>query len=358
MSDIDKLSKWIKSEYAPRCDRVNLSPASSGFSAESLFCDLIASNGQISERLVVRLEKPGGEVFLDSDIAVQKRVMKALKQPGIPVPEVRFSEMTGALLGRRFLATTRIEGRNFPQAPNYYTAGWVLELDSAKRSIIWRDALTVMGRLNRLSTRDGFGFLERPGYGRIGIDQYLGWLQMWRDDVFGHEYEHPVIDKGLAFARSEKPESLPVNVVWGDSNPSNMLFDSAGRLCAILDFEACTLGPAEIDLGWWFFLDRSRARGRPLLSGVPDRGESIDIYSEALGREAQSVDYFEMLGGIKMALVIASTAKRLKHMGLIDSQSRVEVNNPQSGTLAKLIGADIPEVGLEFERFVAAVNRR
>src|SRR3546814_21009568 len=94
----------------------------------------------------------------------------------------------------------------------------------------------------------------RPAYGATGMDQYLGWLCAWRNDVLG-EVIHPIIDAGMDYLSRERPQDLPISVVWGDSNPGNMLFKDDLTVSAVLDFEAAALGPAELDLGWWLFLE-------------------------------------------------------------------------------------------------------
>lgn len=350
------LENWLKSTSDLDVAEVTFSRASNGFSAETIFAGIRGRGGERRD-VVFRIERPGGQIFLDTDIANQARMLKALAGNGIPVPEVLALEEDCAVAGSRFLVMTHCRGRNFPQSPNYLANGWVKDLAAPQRTLLWSNALTVLGRINRLTVEDGFDFLDRPEYGEAGLAQYLGWLAAWRDDAVGDQ-PSAVIDAALNWLLSNRPNDVPVQVIWGDSNPCNILFDEDLNVSAALDFEAAALGPAEVDLGWWFFMERRRSRGRDQLSGVPGRSESIAIYEAALGRAAVAVDYFEVLGGLRMALVIARTNRRLVETGKLSRLGTVAQHNPIVETLAELIGNDPPAVGEDFAQFVSAVAGR
>src|SRR3546814_5178536 len=94
--------------------------------------------------------------------------------------------------------------------------------------------------------------------------------------------KHPVVDAAMAYLHEHRPRSAEVELLWGDSNPGNFLFFGDGRIAAAVDFEASAVGPAEIDLSWWFFVDEMVSDGRPLLTGMPTRAEQIDRKSTRL----------------------------------------------------------------------------
>jgi len=350
------LEKWLKSRPDLDVTEVTFSRASNGFSAETIFAEILGHGGQRTD-LVFRIEQPGGQIFLDTDIADQARVLKSLADNGIPVPEVLALEEDCSVVGRRFLVMSRVKGKNFPQSPNYLANGWVKELDASQRTQLWANALTLLGRINRLTAADGFEFLDRPKYGKAGLGQYLEWLAAWRDEAVGDQ-PGEVINAALDWLLANRPGEVPVQFIWGDSNPCNILFDTDLSVSAALDFEAAALAPGEVDLGWWFFMERRRSHGRAQLSGVPDRAESIAIYEAALGRPAIAVDYFEVLGGLRMALVIARTNRRLVETGKLSQLGAVAQHNPIVVTLAELIGKDPPAVGEDFSNFVSAVAGR
>lgn len=351
-----QLGRWLMDRFERTGAVINWGEADNGFSADTLYAD-IGGDGLPPLNLVVRIEVPGGDIFPDTDIRQQSQTMRCLAQQGVPVPNVMQIEKSGQVIGRRFFVMDRAAGRTFPQAPNYYVGGWVRDLEPWERSLLWKNALTLLGRINRLGIAQGFGFLDRPVYGQTGLDQYLGWLRAWYHSVFVTQ-SHGTIEAALDHLEGNRPLELPIGLVWGDSNPSNILFLENHSISVALDFEAAALGPAEIDLGWWLFLDRSRALGRPPLSGVPSQEEAVEIYAKALGRMPIALDYFEILAGVKMAMVVARTVQRLQSAGRLPGESRAGFDNPQAGTLAALIGAQSPEVGDDYQAFVDTVSRR
>lgn len=360
MIDTDVLSErftpWLAARLGSSFSGISdIRSASNGFSAETMFASVDGPGGTARD-IVLRLEQPGEEIFLNTQISRQAAVMEALVAAGIPAPRVIGLEADGDILGHPFIAMERSPGRTFPQTPNYMVAGWVKDLSSHRRQELWDNALTMLGRVNSLGPEDGLAFLNSPQYGSSGLQQYLGWVEAWRESSRSGR-EHPLIDVASHFLWQHQPSALPVNFIWGDANPCNMLFNSDLSVSAILDFEAASLGPAEVDLGWWLFLDRTRVGNQPLLEGVPDRNQCIAIYEKALGRETQAVDYFEIMGGLRMVLVIVRTVNRLVAMGELPPDTDAAEANPISGALAELLGLPSPPPGEGFQEFIGAVTR-
>lgn len=350
---LPQLRAWLDD---PGLEIVRVESAANGFSAQTILAEIGASDGSRRE-IVLRFEHPGMEIFLETDIALQAEVAKGLGRHGVPAPGIIGVECHGAVYGRRFMAMERAPGRGFPQAPSYLVAGWVKELPPEGRQQVWINALSMLGRIGRIDGPGDFAFLDRPAYGATGIVQYLGWLRAWRNDVLGTE-GHAIIDAGLEYLEANPPQGLPTSLVWGDSNPGNMLFMDDLRIGAVLDFEAAALGPAEIDLGWWLFLDRRRSDGHPPLAGKPDRAECIAITEQELGRPMRAMDYFEIMGGVRMSLVVARTIARLKQRGALGPDNDAAMYNPIAGMLARLLDLPQPEAGDGFRQFVAAASGR
>jgi aminoglycoside phosphotransferase (APT) family kinase protein len=354
----ETLTPWLRERLGKAALSVRAtSPAANGFSAQTIFVTIEPEPAAAAYDIVLRLEHPGREIFLDTDLGRQAQLMQALAQRRIPAPALIGVELDPAHIGRRFIAMHRSSGRNFPQSSSYLVAGWVKELSVAGRATLWRNALQVLAAINRLDWRDSFQFLNRPQYGAPGLDQYLGWLRAWHAEVLDQR-PHAIIDAGFDRLESQRPDDLPCGVVWGDSNPNNMLFDADLSVSAVLDFEAAALGPGEVDLGWWLFMDRRRSRGLAPLPGKPDRQGCISLYGQALRRPVVAIDYFEIMAGVRMALVIAQTARRLREAGLLDKDSDAATHNPIVAVLAELLGIEAPQAGQGFRDFVAAVSSR
>ena len=181
----------------------------------------------------------------------------------------------------------------------------------------------MLARVNRLDWRRDLGALDRRRHGPAGLDQYLSWLLEWRRAADANR-PHPIIDPAIDYLLRCRPACTHVDFVWGDSNPGNMLFADDLSISAVLDFEAAALGPAEIDLGYWLFMDERRSYGRDRLPGLPERAATIALYESSLGRSVGNVEYYEILAGVRMSLVIIGTRRSSRVPGAAtgDQQGR------------------------------------
>ena len=359
--DLDRLAAWLETAL-PNVASLKIIDANApktGFSATTLLLTLgFTRDGEPqTQSVVVRIEQPGHDIFLDTDIARQGEMMRELARHGLRAPDVLGIERDRAILGGQFMVTAHVDGQSLPQHPSYQVAGLLHDLDPVGRKRLWCDAVASIARINRLDWRDGFGWLDRRSYGEPGLDQYLGWLRAWHAEAGGGE-PHPVLDVAMAYLAREKPITDAVSVLWGDSNVGNMLFEADGHVAAMLDFEAAALGPGEIDLGWWFFMDDMLSFGVPRLDGLPDRAAQIAIYEAVLGRPVQSLGYYEVLAGVRMALVMVRTTERLINFGLLPGNTRAAVANPIVEVLAARLGTPCEATGEDYLAMVAVMNRR
>ncbi len=359
--DLDRLVAWLGTVLpnVTGLHIIDVQTPKTGFSATTLLLTLgFARDGQPqTQRVVARIEQPGHDIFLDTDIARQGEMMRELGRHGLRVPHVLGIERDRTVLGGQFMVTALVEGQSLPQHPSYQVAGLLHDLGPAGRHRLWCDAVASIARINRLDWRDGFAWLDRRAYGPPGLDQYLGWLRAWAAEAGGIE-PHPVLDVAMAYLMREKPMTDAVSVLWGDSNVGNMLFEADGHVAAMLDFEAAALGPAEIDLGWWFFMDDMLSFGVQRLEGLPDRAEQIAVYEGVLGRPVQSLGYYEVLAGVRMALVMVRTTERLINFGLLPRTSRAAVANPIVEVLAARLGTSCVATGEDYFEMVAVMNQR
>src|SRR3546814_13756185 len=146
------------------------------------------------------------------------------------------------------MVMVRAPGRGFPQSTDFWVAGVGKDLSAEARNRLWYKALSTLGQIGRLDWREDFAFLDRPAYGATGMDQYLGWLCAWRNGVLG-EVIHPIIDAGMDYLSRERPQDLPISVVWGDSNPGNKPVHDAPTVRSRRDFEAHPPGTDEKNIG-------------------------------------------------------------------------------------------------------------
>jgi aminoglycoside phosphotransferase (APT) family kinase protein len=100
--------------------------------------------------------------------------------------------------------------------------------------------------------------------------------------------------------------------VWGDARLGNLVVDDALRPVAVLDWEMAVLGPPELDLGWYLFLERTARQFAAQLPGFPEPGDLVTRYADRLGRPLRHLAWFEAWSGFRTACIqvrLAETAE-------------------------------------------------
>jgi aminoglycoside phosphotransferase (APT) family kinase protein len=335
--------------------------ADAGNSAESIYVDVTYRRAGREEQrtVVVRKQIEGHDLFLDSDIATPYLMMTALERhPSVPAPRVIGLERDRAVLGSPFLAMAKVEGRVPTVRPPYAVAGWLKELAPSQQAELWRNSMDAMAKIHRLDWQDGFGFLDRPERGAVGLEQYVNGINEWyRWAVKGRP--HPVIDDAIAYLRAHRPPPSPVSVLWGDSQLTNTMYADDLSVAAVLDWEAASLGPAEADFAWWLMFDDflTEFHDLPRLPGVPDRITSTAIYESFLGRSVNQIEYYEILVLMRLALIIIRGVDRQIAFGRLPENSRAGTHNPVTVQLAEKLGLPAPEMLPDYAALGAAAQR-
>jgi aminoglycoside phosphotransferase (APT) family kinase protein len=149
-----------------------------------------------------------------------------------------------------------------------------------------------------------------------------------------------------------------VGLLWGDPQPSNLLFGPDGDITGVIDWEMATLGPPETDVAWWLFFDDlfSTGMGVPRLGGLPDRAACIRIYEEAAGRRLQNLEYYSLLAAFRMAVVGMRSVDRQIKRGLVPATTTARENAPIVRLLAEMLGEPLPVVGADFNQFMGTLG--
>lgn len=355
-----RLRDWLETHVAG-WRNVRLRPMEvslgSGFSAEIFFVNAQYDDttGAQARSLVVRRQPTDLEVVLGSSLELQGRMMAALDRLKIaPVPDWIGMELDPTVLGNPFLVMGRVAGQSATQRPNYNSEGWLFDMTPAQRGAAWRNAIEAFSLLSTIDwENDGFAFLARAEWGKPGLDQYLGHLEAWRRGCRKGR-AMPYVDAAFDYIRAHEPTDTTVNVLWGDSTPSNVMFTAEGKVSGLIDWELAALGPSELDLAWWLYFDDlfSRRFGVSRLEGLPTREESIAIWEAATGRKAQHLDYYDVVVALRMALVVVGAFDRQVGIGNIPPENKSLNANFMTLYLAERLGMELPELGPDFYAFM------
>ncbi len=340
------LAAWLRGRL-PRAEHLAVSglrtPTLSGFSSETLLFDAewVEDGARTRRPLVARVAPTAYRLFPEARFEDHCRVLGILdRETDIPVPPVRWYEPAAGPLGGPFVVIDHVDGQVPSDSPTYHTEGWVVDAAPADRARLWWASLEVLARIHLLDVGAlGLGFVDRPEYGRTGIDQQLGYYE--RFVPWAGIADLPVTRAALQWLRREQPdETLAPRLLWGDARLGNVIFrDFEPR--AVLDWEMVTLGQPEVDLAWFLYFDRhhSEGSGAVRLTGFPDREETVARYERLLDRPMRHLDYYEVFAALRFAVIMARLGHLFVEFGMLPPGSDFATDNTATRLLAATLDA-------------------
>ena len=340
-----RLEEWLTTRPGFADSRVVNAriPQASGLSNETVMFDVDTTEGLVG--MVARVEPSGPALFPHYDLGMQFTVTRALSErTGLPVPRPRWYEPGTDVLGAPFFVMDRLDGQVPPDNPPFTTAGWFMELCPAARAALFDNGLRVLASLHEVNW-EGLGLGGLPRGLDHQLDYYENYLR-WASDGT----PNPTIDAAFEWVRShrpDRPQRLVLN--WGDARVGNMIFDEAHAVVGVLDWEMTCLAGPELDLGWWVFLNRHHTDGMgiPRPDGMPSTEETLARYRELTGYTPSDMHFYEVLAGLRVAVMMVRTARLLIAAGGLPPDSQFALCNPGSVLLAELIGAPAPTAAIE-----------
>lgn len=346
------LAEWLRDRLPGARDlRVSAlsGPAATGFSNDTLLFDVAyeTAGRRETQALVCRVEPAGFGIFQTYDVGLQYRIMQALRTTDVPVPAMFGMERGPALLGAPFFVMERVEGQIPSDNPPYHAEGWLKDAAPAERTAVWQSGVDTLAAIHRCDPIAlGIEFLAAPASG----SDTIGWqLQAWRRyfDWVADGRAFATLEAGWQWLVAHRPAaSRRRDLCWGDARIGNMIF-RAGRCVAVLDWEMATLGPAEMDLGWFLLLDRHHheAMGAARLAGLPPRDATIARWEQGTGRPAADVAYWEAFAAWRFGVIMARVAAQMQHLEILPVDSTFATDNTASRLLAKLLELPAPGAG-------------
>lgn len=325
-------AEWLQHGYSEGgpCEISHIATfQENGLSNEMLFVEVVWSpNDESREQLVIRLPPPPESMlFPEYDLEKQALIQTQLSEHGVPTAVPLAYEADPKWVGSCFLVMPKIEGRSPPDQPGYAHAGWVKELGPDRRRHVFDGFLTSLAKIHRLDIdRTGFrAIAARAESGASALrtewlwwGRYLDWLAVdGRTDALAE------VRATLEWCQAHWPRHEPApSLLWGDPRPGNVLYGEDQSVVALLDFENATLGPAEVDYGWWMasrLYRYARDGGSlPELDGLPDRTESLQIFESHLERSLHHVAWHEIFGAARIGASICGIKAMLKRRKLPD----------------------------------------
>jgi aminoglycoside phosphotransferase (APT) family kinase protein len=105
-----------------------------------------------------------------------------------------------------------------------------------------------------------------------------------------------------------------------------------------------SLGQPEMDLGWWLYFDRqfSEGLGVPRPAGFGSHKDTIERYSELIGRPMQNIFFYEVFSGFRFAVIMLRLAELLVGSDMLPGDTGMGTNNLATQLLATMLELSPP----------------
>ena len=261
-------------------------------------------------RMVLRKKPPG--TLLPSAHAVDRefRILDALRDSGVPVPNAVLFSDDVSVVGTPFYLMDRLEGRILtdPALPG---------LSPSERHALVMSMVQTLASLHRVDwSAHGLADFGRPGeYFRRQIAR---WTKQWD---LSRSSDSPDIDRLIAWLPDNIPDSDLCTIAHGDFKLGNlMIHPTEPRVVGILDWELSTLGHPLADLAFsampWYTVPGRVFNGILGLDlaalGIPSE-DAYRAHYVACGGTAEPLTVFHKAFSLfRLSVIIEGIAKRAR----------------------------------------------
>jgi aminoglycoside phosphotransferase (APT) family kinase protein len=296
------------------------------------------------ERYVMRTESPEPPIYpvqvpgWEVEIELQYRIMDALgRNSAVPVAPMVGFEPDPAVLGAPFFVMGFVGGQVPVENPPYTQEGFFLDVAPGDRTRMIERGLSTLARVHAIDWRAaGLDWLVPPGV-TPGVDTQVAlWERYYRAEL--RDRVHPLADRAFAWLHAERPRMSEVGLCWGDPRPGNIIWRDATPAC-VTDFEAASIAPPELDVGWWLMFDRTMHEvvGAARPEGDPTRDEQLRMYEAASGRAVPDVRWFEICAAARYCAIVVRVMNRAVDRGLMPDDHVIWRENPAVTALEALL---------------------
>ena len=250
------------------------------------------------EREYVLRRPPLGPVAPKAhDMAREYAVLQAVHPHFPPAPDVYALCEDPGVIGAVFFLMERRQGVVIRgEMPAAFAA------DAGRISQAFVDCLAALHSID----------IERHGLAQLGkAEGYLerqvrGWTDRWNR---AKTEEMPEMERVMTWLAERIPVSGEAALVHNDYKLDNLMLDAGdpSRIVAVLDWEMATVGDPLSDLGltlcYWTLTD-GRERVVTTEPGWYSPQELVERYAARTGRDCSRIQYYEVLGIFKLAVIL------------------------------------------------------
>jgi aminoglycoside phosphotransferase (APT) family kinase protein len=267
----------------------------------------------------------------------------------VPVPQVRWLESTGEVLGTPFFLMDYVSGVVPPDVMPYtFGDNWFADSPAESQRALQDNTVDVLAKLHEIPDAETtFGFLASQADEPNALRRNLNWLKSWYQFAVTDIGRSPLVEQSLEWLEANWPEDVAATapvLIWGDSRVGNVLYEDF-RPVAVLDWEMATLGPREMDAAWMVFAHMvfQELAGLAGMPGLPDFMREDDVkatYAAKTGVELGDLNWFYVYSGVIWCCVFMRTSARRIRFGEIEKPDDVETLFYHGALLRRLIGGE------------------
>lgn len=253
----------------------NLHRLPMGASRETFRFDLSWTDADgTAQQMKAILRRDPAASNVDSDRAHEFAAYQAIYGHGVPVPKMILLEQDPAWFDGAVSLAEDLRGYHNSEY-QFQNPAWADRLPHVARQM-W----TTMGKLAAVPVDALDLSFTRPA---TCENTALQELDYWVDSLDRNEVgPEPITRAAIRHLRRWQPVAQKLALVHGDFRAGNFLYDDAGNLVAVLDWEMAHCGDPLEDLAW--STTRTFCFGKnDLRSGLAPREDAIRIWEEASG---------------------------------------------------------------------------
>ncbi|TJZ43510.1 phosphotransferase family protein [Streptomyces piniterrae] len=249
---------------------------------------------------VVRRPPLGHVLATAHDMRREHRVISALHETPVPVPEALLLCEDESVIGAPFYVMELVEGTP------YRTAGQLAPLGPERTRAVVLSLVDTLVELHAVDPEAvGLGDFGRPdGFLERQLRRWGKQLSASKNrDLPGIDELHEALGRAL-------PASPAPTVVHGDYRLDNVLVGSDDTINAVLDWEMSTLGDPLTDLGLLVMyssdlgLTESPVSTTSGAAGHPSPAELIERYAARSGRDTSAIAWYTAFAWFKLAVIL------------------------------------------------------
>jgi len=315
--DAERLRVFLQ-ERLPEAKALSLSSidqsSAGGISREHFVFDLTWSDGERERTWPMILIRSGAGPG-QTDRGKEFRLLRALGDTAVPVPEAHWCDESGDWLERPFIVMERVGGAVTPPFQLVYADA------PAMRQQMTEQFVDILGELHGLDWRElGVDLLDFPqgephDYARNSLAVLEAMLSIAGTGQLKELDEiSPLIERALGWLRARTPRSERLCICHGDYKPDNVLHEQ-GRILAVVDWERAHVADPMLDLA---YVCVPHLRVGDLAVGLAPVEEIVERYRERTGFAVAStaLGFWQLHLLLQTVLYLMSLGEELRQRGL------------------------------------------